>query len=392
MGRGLLAGGALAALAVLTACGSGGGGAAPTWKPAPSFQGENVVPGNPLPGGPSLPGRVPSPSSTPGTSPTKPVQDPNVVATKLLRPTALVIMPDHTALVGERTTGRIVRVQPTPGKPVQTVRTLAGLSTAGGGGLLDLALSPNYAEDNLIFAYLTTPTDNRVVAFTLTGQVTPVLKGIPRGARDNTGRIVFDADGSLLVGTGDAGQPALAADPTSLAGKVLRITDIGTPAKGNPTPGSRVWTTGHKVVNGLCVASNAGRVVEVESRAASDPVNLLAPGANYGWPSESGAYVRPLKQLPDTARSPGGCAVLDGQLFVTSLDGTSLLTAKLAGTGVGTFTSSLHGAYGRLRTVVAAPDGALWLTTANRDGVGTPAATDDRVLRIVPSSNAGDNA
>src|SRR5699024_2045427 len=135
-----------------------------------------------------------------------------VVATHLVAPVGLTLLPDGTALVGERSTGRIVRVQPTPGKPVRTVRTLAGLDTSGDGGLLDLALSPHYAQDSLIFAYITTRTDNRVVVFTLHGPVTPVLTGIPKGTRDNAGRIAFDGAGNLYIGTGDVGRPRLAAD------------------------------------------------------------------------------------------------------------------------------------------------------------------------------------
>ena len=384
-------GAALAAVALLAACGSGTGSGAPTWKPAPSFNGENVVPGNPQPAQPQ-PGQTPRLTTPPSRAPANPGQDPNVVATKLAAPTGIAIMPDNTALVGERTTGRIVRVQPEPGKPVDTVRTLTGLSTTGGGGLLDLAISPNYTQDNLIFAYLTTATDNRVVTFTLDGPITPVLTGIPRGNSDNTGRIVFAPDGSLLVGTGDAGHPSLAADPSSLAGKVLRVTDIGTAAKDNPTPGSRVWTTGHRIVNGLCIDPKSDATFEVETRTTTDPVNVLLPGMNYGWPHSAARYTAPETVLPHTARSPGGCAVLDGRLFVTSRDGRELLTTTIgASSQLGTFSPSLRGKYGRLLTVVAARDGALWLTTSNRDGHGKPVAADERVLRIIPSGNAADN-
>jgi glucose/arabinose dehydrogenase len=384
-------GAVLAALATLAACGSGTGSTAPTWKPAPSFNGENVVPGNPQPAQPP-PGQSPRLTTPPSHAPTTPGQDPNVVASRLSAPTGIAIMPDNTALVGERTTGRILRVQPRPGAKVEAVRTLTGLSTAGGGGLLDLAISPNYSQDNLIFAYLTTPTDNRVVTFTLDGPVTPVLTGIPRGTTDNTGRIVFAPDGSLLVGTGDAGRPSLALDPSSLAGKVLRVTDIGTPAPDNPTPGSRVWTTGHRIVNGLCVNPTNATTFEVETRTTTDPVNILARGASYGWPHSAGKYLAPAILMPRDARSPGGCAVLDGRLFITSRDGEDLLAAPIgSSTQIGSFVPALRKKYGRLLTVVAASDGALWLTTSNRDGHGKPVAADERVLRIVPTGNAADN-
>lgn len=390
---------AVAALLLLAGCTAGAKADEPNWKPQRSFQGEGHPPtiapaqpqhpsvsGAPAPGAP--------PSSTPGGSgsPTS-TQDPAVVAKHLAAPTGLVLMPDGTALVGERTTGRIVRVQPVAGRPVETVRTLAGLRTSGDGGLLDLALSPHYLQDALIFAYLTTATDNRVVAFTLAGPVTPVLTGIPNGPTGNAGRIAFGPDGSLYVGTGDAGTPANAANPHSLAGKVLRVTDIGEPASGNPDASSPVYSSGHRTIAGLCAQPDTGTMLAVEDAGEGGVVNVLAPGASYGWPASEPGDHPPLAQLPANASAPGGCAVANGVLYVASLDGTELLSASVRvkgnSVGLGKFTAELKGTYGRLKTVVSAPDGALWLTTSNRDGHGKPVPDDERVLRIVPSGGAG---
>ncbi len=401
-GTTLRTGAASVAALLLAACTGGADASEPTWRPKPSFNGENDNPGSrqpvqPRPNRPSTPSaggsRAPNPTSTDGAK-----ADPAVVATGLTTPTGIAILPDNTALVGERTTGQIMRVQPIAGKPVQTVRTIAGVNPAGDGGLLDLALSPNYAEDNLIFAYLTTARDNRVVTFTLTGPVTAVLTDIPRGSGGNTGRIAFAANGDLLIGTGDAGRPANAANPKSLAGKVLRVTDIGTAAPGNPTSGSRVYTSGHRVVDGLCTSPDSAQIFEVETRplAASDPINLIQPDASYGWPDQSAGYRDPENTVPETARSPGGCAVLDGRLFITSRDGTELVSARVgfgpAGRpAIGDYGTLLKKRYGRLLTVVAAADGALWLTTTNRDGKGSPVIDDERVLRIVPSGGSAAN-
>ena len=388
---------AAAVLAALVLAGCTGAAAhAPDWRPQKSFQGEgsepSIVPALPVPSGRTVPNQpVPGPFGPSGsTSPSGGAkQDPNVVATRLTAPLGIALLPDGTALVGERTTGRIVRVQPRPGRPVSTVRTVPGLDATGDGGLLDLAISPHYGQDKLVFAYLTTATDNRVVTFTLTGPVTAVLTGIPKGATGNTGRIAFGPDGYLYVGTGDAGQPAAASDPTSLAGKVLRVSDVGAPAPGNPNPSSPVFTSGHRDVDGLCLDPGSGSMLEVESRASGDPVNLLTPAATFGWPAHSNTDRVPLRTLPAADRGPGGCAVAASQLYVTSLDGRALLTAQLSASGsplsVGVFTASLIGRYGRLRTVVAAPDGALWLTTSNRDGLGSPVSDDERVLRILPA-------
>ena len=377
---------------VLAGCGAGANADAPTWVPKPSFSGEGrqapISPAQPQPNRPSGSGggATPSPSSSSK-------QDPFVVATNLVTPDAIAVLPDNTALVGERTTGRIVLVQPVAGKPVRTVRTLAGIDAAGDGGLLDLALSPNFVQDRLVFAYLTTATDNRVVAFTLTGPVTPVLTGIPRGTTGNGGRIAFGADERLYVATGDAGRPQLAGDRTSLAGKVLRVTDVGRPAPGNPLANSPVYTLGHHSVVGLCPVLDDNQLLEVE--AAGTEINQLHSGDDYGWPTAALSSEGPITTLPSAMSAPGGCAVIENLLFVTSRDGQALLSAQLTEKGavisVGKFRPALQHKYGRLLTVVPAVDGALWITTSNRDGHGKPARTDERVLRIIPAAASGDS-
>jgi glucose/arabinose dehydrogenase len=387
---------AVGAALLLAGCSAAAQASGPTWKPQISYEAakpgptiEPVLPPHPSrstkppPSQPSTgPAPVPSPSATKAT-------DAAVVAKHLAAPTGLVLMPDGTALVGERTTGRIVRVQPQPNQPVTKVRTLSGLSTAGGGGLLDLALSPHYVQDSLLFAYVTTATDNRVVAFTLTGPVTAVLTGIPKGTSDNAGRIAFGPDGYLYVGTGDAGHPALAADPHSLAGKVLRVSDIGKPASGNPSASSAVYASGFRGVAGLCVEPATASMLEVDPGQSADGISVVAGGATYGWPTASTTDRTPIAALPAADRGPGGCAMQNGNLFVTSLDGDALLESPVStkGTAVtlGKFTPLLVKKYGRLLTVVAAPDGALWLTTANKDGHGRPVPDDERVLRITLS-------
>jgi glucose/arabinose dehydrogenase len=315
--------------------------------------------------------------------------DVNVVATGLRLPWGLVVRPDGSALVGERTTGRIMEVQPRRGvRPRQAMR-ITGLDATGDGGLLDLALSPNYREDKAIFAYVTTHTDNRVVRFQVGRRPTPVLTGIPRGRVHNGGRLAFGPDGLLYVGTGDAGRPALAAQAHSLAGKVLRITAFGRPAAGNPDSASAVYSRGHQNVTGLCV-DGAGRLVAVEPGGTADEVNQVRAGGDYGWPPATGGTpgraggIDPAQTLVP-ATGPGGCAILERGLFVTTLSGKRLWALPLDGQGFpGRPMSLLAGTYGRLRTVVAAPDGALWLATSNRDGAGRPVPADDRVIRIVP--------
>ena len=360
----------------------------PTWVPKPEGPPPAELPqpeqtrAAPSPGEPGEPG---GPDA--GTE-----DDPNVVATGLTLPWGLAVLPDGTALVGERRTGRILLVQPRRA-PARQLMRLPGLDAGGDGGLLGLALSPTYRNDQLVYAYITTRTDNRVIRFVLGKPVTPVLTGIPRGRTGNGGRIQFGPDGMLYVGTGEAGRPALAASRRSLAGKVLRVTAFGRPAPGNPDPASPVFSLGHGALAGLCLGG-PGQVYTTEpGSAAADEVNRVEAGRDYGWPagpagSRAGS-AQPDRTLPAVTAGVAGCAVIERGLFVAALTGERLYALPLDSSGrTGSPTDHLAGAYGRLRTVVAGPDGALWLTTSNKDGRGKPTPQDDRVIRILPPAGS----
>jgi glucose/arabinose dehydrogenase len=401
--RGQLAALGAAAALLLAGCAARGDASTGSWVPKPSFTGGEPSVQLPVPTGPvsssnpsgSQTGSPPSNGS--GTSPSPSGSgDPAVVATNLVAPIGLVVLPDGTALVGERTTGRIVHVQKDPGQPVITVRTIPGLDSSGDGGLLDLALSPTYDQDRLIYAYVTTATDNRVIDFTLTGVATPVLTGIPKGRTDNAGRIMFGSDQDLYIGTGDAGNPALAANPKSLAGKILRVDSIGDPVPTNPVATSPIYNLGHRTVDGICQDLSTGSIFDTEARSAttSDEVNQLLSSANYGWgQATTSGTTGPVTKLPAARGHAGGCAVANKVIFVASLDGQAVLAARISGPAaspvISQFNVALDKKYGRLHTVVAAADGSLWLTTSNKDGHGSPVPTDERVIRILASDAVG---
>jgi glucose/arabinose dehydrogenase len=119
-----------------------------------------------------------------------------------------------------------------------------------------------------------------------------------------------------------------------------------------------------------------------------DEVNHIVAGANYGWPTVEGTstdprFRNPIVQWSTSQASPSGAAIAGDTLYAAALRGTRLWTVPLTGDGgAGTPVAELTGQFGRLRTVELGPDGFLWVTTSNRDGRGTPAATDDRVLRF----------
>ena len=381
---------ALAAAALLSGCGVADAlRPDPTWVPKPEGPPPAELPqpeqtrAAPSPGQPGEPG---GPDA--GTE-----DDPNVVATGLTLPWGVAVLPDGTALVGERRTGRILQVQPRRA-PARELMRMPGLDAGGDGGLLGLALSPTFRADQLVYAYLTTRTDNRVVRFVVGKPVTPVLTGIPRGRTGNGGRLQFGPDGMLYVGTGDAGRPALAADRRSLAGKVLRVTAFGRPAPGNPDPASPVYSRGHGALAGLCLGAPGQVYVTEPGTATADEVNRVEAGRDYGWPAATGGRTRtgaapPDRTLPVATAGVGGCAVIERGLFVATLTGERLYALPLDSSGrTGPPTDYLAGAYGRLRTVVAGPDGALWLTTSNKDGRGKPTPQDDRVIRILPPAGS----
>ena len=312
------------------------------------------------------------------------------VAGNLQVPWGIAFLPGGDALVSERTTGRILRV-PARGGRARPVMRVPGVDTqAGEGGLLGLAVSPRYRTDRRVYAYLTTPRDNRIVSFRLGGRTRPVLTGLGRGFIHNGGRIAFGPDGKLYAGVGDTGRPELAQRRSARNGKILRVNPDGSVPRDNPFPGSPVWSWGHRNVQGLAW-DRAGRLWATEfGQNTVDEVNLIRPGRNYGWPAvegrggtAGGRYTNPVVTWPTSAASPSGAAVAGGALYVAALRGERLWRVPLRGRRAGRPGALSSGRYGRLRTVVRAPDRALWIATSNRDGRGDPRRGDDRLVRLV---------
>ncbi|MGN9841058.1 PQQ-dependent sugar dehydrogenase [Nonomuraea sp. H19] len=313
-----------------------------------------------------------------------------VATTGLRVPWGLAFLPDGSALVSERGTARILRVR--PGQAPVQVATVNGVAASGEGGLLGIAVSPTYAQDQWVYAYFTSSSDNRLVRFRLSAPQTQnvVFSGVPKSTIHNGGRIAFGPDGLLYVATGDAANTANAQNLGTPAGKILRMTPDGGIPPGNPFAGSRVYSYGHRNVQGLAWDAQ-GRLYAAElGQNARDEINQIVAGGNYGWPTCEGVCGNPSFRDPivtwSTAEaSPSGLAYANDTLFTAALRGTRLWTVPLTGGGAGTPVAELRGAYGRLRAVAVGPDGWLWVTTSNRDGRGTPVAADDRIIRIPPA-------
>ena len=302
----------------------------------------------------------------------------------LVSPWGLARLADGSAFVSERDTGRIVQVA-ADGSQTEIVR-IPQAAPDGEGGLLGIAIDPSGAW---LYAYVTTTSDNRVIRVPLddpSAAPEDILTGIPKAGIHNGGRIAFGPDGDLYVATGDAGQPDLAQDPASLAGKILRVDPEGGVPDDNPVPASPVWSLGHRNVQGLAFDSQ-GRLWATEFGSKdADELNLIEPGANYGWPLVEGtgndpAYVNPQAQwTPTSLASPSGLAIVDDVAYVASLRGEVLWQVPLVDGRAATPIALDLGDLGRLRTVEALPDGSLWLMTSNTDGRGDPRDADDRIL------------
>lgn len=342
---------------------------------------------------------TPAPSSTPtstgsastGSVPVVSVQ--KTLTTDLDVPWGVAFLADNSALVAERPTGRVVLIG-ADGGAATPVGTVPGVADQGEGGLLGLAVLPLKAPeaDVTVYAYLTsTEGDNRVVRMSFDGSklgpATPVLTGIPSAGNHNGGLVTVGPDGKLWIGTGEAGQKPLSQDRSSLGGKILRINPDGSIPDDNPFPGSPVYSLGHRNVQGLAFDS-ADRPWAVEfGQNTWDELNLIVPAGNYGWPEVEGKeereeFIEPLVQWTTDEASPSGMAIVDDVAYIGGLRGQRLWQVPLNGTTTGTPKAWLRGQYGRLRNVVAAPGGGLWVTTSNRDGRGDPGPGDDKILRL----------
>ena len=201
--------------------------------------------------------------------------------------------------------------------------------------------------------------------------------------------MIFGPDGMLYVSTGEAGQPDLAQDRDSLGGKILRVTTDGDPAPGNPDRRSPIWTWGHRNVQGLAFDSAGNLWASEFGQDSFDELNLIEKGRNYGWPMVEGMGDEPGLQNPQVTwstdeSSPSGLAFAAGRLWLGALQGERLWRVDVNGRKASDEKGFFVGKYGRVRTVVLAPDGNLWVTTSNHDGRGDPASEDDRILLVRP--------
>lgn len=338
------------------------------------------------------------PTSVPETSSGKIIgqKDVEVVAENLYVPWEIIFMPNKDIWVTERngifeniTTGKKIRVD--------------GVQEDGEGGLLGAALHPNYQTNHFLYLYFTTKESgdlmNKVVRYEFDGNSltnpTTIVDGILANANHDGGRIAFGPDGFLYITTGDAENPNLAQDKTSLNGKILRVADDGSIPADNPFDNA-VYSYGHRNPEGLAWNA-AGNLWETEhgpsgSETGNDEINMIEKGENYGWPTIKGdqkrtGMVSPIIQSGTSETwAPSGAVFWNGSLFFCGLRGETLYELKFPNR---ILVKHLTGVYGRLRAIKLGPDGNFYISTSNQDGRGNLNSGDDKIIRINPKSLAG---
>ncbi|MFF8396757.1 PQQ-dependent sugar dehydrogenase [Streptomyces sp. NPDC016172] len=375
---------AAAALLLTAGCSSDGGGS--------SGKDESASPSRTAPGS-AAPPRQAAEETPPARGSVKVVR---TVAEGLESPWGLAPLPGGGLLVASRDDGTILRVDEKTGKKTE-LGEVPGVSAAGEGGLLGIALSSDYASDHMVYAYFTSASDNRIVRMIYDerkpsgeqlGAPDTVFRGIPKGFIHNGGRIQFGPDKMLYVGTGESGDTGLSQDKDSVGGKILRLTPEGEPAPGNPFPDSPVYSYGHRNVQGLAWDGKQRLFAAEFGQDTWDELNAIKPGANYGWPEAEGRsddkrFRNPIDQWTTAEASPSGIAYAEGAIWMAGLRGKRLWRIPLNGTKASAEPQAfLEDEYGRLRTVVPAGGDRLWLVTSNTDGRGSPKDGDDRILEV----------
>ncbi len=319
---------------------------------------------------------APGPTTTPTPPPPLPAKPfpkecpaPGVMQGCLESTSGLIMLPDsQSALVGERMTGAVkqvsVRAEP-------TVKTVIPVDPTGDGGLMDIVLSPTYSQDRLMYAYISTPTDNRVIRIADGDIPKPILTGIPKGTTGNRGSLIFSSPTTLMVQTGDAGNAALAADPASMAGKLLRIEQ--------PTTVDQAPTTtalsGLGAAGGTCIDPADQSLYITDRTASGDRLQRITKNSVvsevWTWPDRPGV---------------AGCAALDGTILVNLVDTKQTVSVRLSpDTGAVTGEPEVvrQDQHGHAWALQVSPDGNIWGATVNKTA-GDAERLDDVVFPLFP--------
>ena len=351
-------------------------------------------------------------------SPTPRATSPGVrvetIARGLEHPWALAFMPDGRLLVTERP-GR-VRVVTFDGRVSAPLAGVPAVYARGQGGLLDVALDPNFAKNRLIYISYAEPGDGGAgtavarakFAENRLDDVQVIYRQRPKvsSTRHFGSRLVFARDGTLFITQGDRGNYSeQAQDLAAGFGKIMRINSDGSVPRDNPFVGRsnvqpEIWSYGHRNLQGAALDPRTGRLWTVEHGArGGDELNHPEAGKNYGWPvitygiDYSGSKIgegtaKPGMEQPvyywDPVIAPSGLAFYTGDAFpdwkgnilIGSLSPGALVRLSMKDGKVAREDRYLGELDERIRDVQQGPDGLIYLVTDSRNG---------RVLRILPA-------
>jgi glucose/arabinose dehydrogenase len=315
---------------------------------------------------------------------------------------SVAFLPDGSgsALVTERDRFELLLVTSTGAKT--TLGKVPGaVTTTGEGGLLGLALSPNFSTDHWVYLYHTAANDNRIVRMkyengALGTTSEPVLTGLAKNRYHNGGRLRFGPDGKLYATVGDAKNSGNSQNRGSLNGKILRMNADGTAPSDNPffSEGGNaryVYSLGHRNPQGLAWDSRGQLWAAEFGENSQDELNLIQKGGNYGWPAcegtigDCGGYIAPKRTWSTSQAGPSGVEIVNDWIYIAGVTGRQLWVTQInaAGNGVGTPQAVFSGRWGRLRSVTKTPDGGLWVTSTNDDmNGGTPSGIDNVIVRL----------
>ena len=319
------------------------------------------------------------------------------VADNLKIPWELVFVPDGRIFFTERD-GNLWVIE---NESMELVATFPASHTSEG-GLLGLALDPEFEKNNFLYLYQTyfdfELHHNKVVRYTVSNnQLTDeqiLIDKIPGAVWHDGGRIKFGPDEKIYITTGDSTNANLSQKIDSLAGKILRINADGTIPSDNPFESSPVFSYGHRNPqgidwneNGILVSSEHGP--SGEKGYAHDEINVIEPGKNYGWPvivgdSNNLEYTNPILHSGDVTWAPSGLLYYDsdkipewkGMFLVAALRGQHVMVMDLdlENNRVNSVEKIFQDEYGRLRDLVQSPDGDVFVLTSNGD--------NDKILRV----------